>query len=322
MAQRLKVLLLAEEAAGIQTIKLLAESPHQVVAVLTASGGSGMGSGATVSAIASRAGFPVWPLRLVREKGFAERIRREAVDLLLNVHALCVLPPDVVAAPRVGSFNLHPGPLPNYAGLNAPSWAIYQGERRHAVTVHWMDGGIDTGPIAYETELDISDEDTGFSLSAKCVRAGLPMLRELLAAAAEGAPPRNPQPAGSRRYYGREVPQDGWIDWTMTATEVVNFVRACDYMPFPSPWGQPRAAIAGRELSVLKVTRTGERCSEAPGKVGARVGDEVLVASADEWVQLRRIQVSASVLPAGRFLQPGQQFDLPIRSEEAVSAAQ
>ena len=102
------------------------------------------------------------------------------MDLLLNVHALSVLPAELVAAPRIGSFNLHPGPLPGYAGLNAPSWAIYHGEKTHAVTVHWMDGGIDTGPIAYQSELEITDEDRGFTLSAKCVRAGLPMLQDLL----------------------------------------------------------------------------------------------------------------------------------------------
>jgi len=321
MAKPLKILLLAEEAAGIQTVKLLAGSPHRVTAVLTASSGGGMGSGATVSAVASRAGFEVWPLRLVKEKEFAGRVRREEVDLLLNIHALCVLPAELVTAPRIGSFNLHPGPLPRYTGLNAPSWAIYNGERTHAVTLHWMDGGIDTGPIAYEAELDITEEDTGFSLSAKCVRAGLPLLQHLLAAASEGAVPRRPQPPHTRQYYGREVPQEGRVDWTKPATQVLNFIRACDYLPFASPWGHPRASIAGRELSVLKAVRTGERTSDTPGKIGPRVGDEVLVASADEWVRLRRVRIGASVLPSGHFLQPGQQFDLPLRLEETTSAA-
>jgi methionyl-tRNA formyltransferase len=321
MAKQLKVLLLAEEAAGIQTIKLLAGSPHRVAAVLTASGASGMGSGATVAGVASRMGIEVKPLRLVKEKGFADRIRREEVDVLLNVHALCVLPAEVVTAPRVGSFNLHPGPLPDYAGLNAPSWAIYNGEHTHAVTLHWMDGGIDTGPIAYAAELEITEEDTGFSLSAKCVRAGLPLLQNLLTAAAEGAVPKRTQASRARRYYGREVPQGGRVDWTRPASEIVNFVRACDYLPFGSPWGHPRASIAGRELSVLKAARTGEQSSDMPGRIGPRVGDEVLVASADEWVRLRRVQVGASVLPAGHFLQSGQQFDLLSRLEEATSAA-
>ena len=319
MAQRLKILLIAEEAAGVQTVRLLAGSPHQVVAVMTG-GGGGMASGLTIDGVASRLGFPVWPVRRVKEKGFAETVRREEIDLLLNVHALCVLPGDLVAAPRLGSFNLHPGPLPRYAGLNAPSWAIYHGARSHAVTVHWMDAGIDTGPIAYETQLTVDDEDTGFTLSAKCVRAGIPLLNQLLQAAAEGAVPRRAQAAEPRHYYGREVPQQGRLFWTVPAAQVVNFVRACDYLPFASPWGHPAATIGGRELLVLKAARTGQPCTAPPGSVGEHVGTDVLVAAADEWVQVRRLRVGGSALPAAEVLQSGERFDLPAKSEEALSA--
>ncbi len=319
MAQRLRILLIAEEAAGVQTVRLLAGSSHQVVAVMTG-GGGGMASGLTIDGVASRLGFPVWPVRRAKEKSFAETVRREEIDLLLNVHALCVLPGDVVAAPRLGSFNLHPGPLPRYAGLNAPSWAIYHGERSHGVTLHWMDAGIDTGAIAYETELTIDDQDTGFTLSAKCVRAGIPLLQQLLDAAAEGAVPRRPQPALPRRYYGRQVPQEGRLVWTTPAVRVVNFVRACDYLPFASPWGHPGGSVGGRELLVLKAVRTGEPCTAAPGTVGRHVGRDVLVAAADEWVQVRRVRVGKSALPAAEVLQTGERFDLPAKSEEALSA--
>jgi methionyl-tRNA formyltransferase len=94
-------------------------------------------------------------------------LRERDVDILLNLHSLVVLGADVVAALRVGSFNLNPGPLPEYAGLNAPSWAIYRGESRHAVSLHWMDAGIDSGPIAYESSFEIDDSDTGLSLTAQ-----------------------------------------------------------------------------------------------------------------------------------------------------------
>lgn len=319
MAQRLRILLIAEEAAGVQTVRLLAGSSHQVVAVMTG-GGSGMTSGLTIDGVASRLGFPVWPVGRVKEKSFAETVRREGIDLLLNVHALCVLPGDLVAAARLGSFNLHPGPLPRYAGLNAPSWAIYHGAPSHAVTVHWMDAGIDTGPIAYEAQLTVDDEDTGFTLSAKCVRAGIPLLNQLLQAAAEGAVPRRPQAAEPRRYYGREVPQQGRLCWAVPAEQVVNFVRACDYLPFASPWGHPAASIGGRELLVLKAARTGERCTAAAGSVGEHVGSDVLVAATDEWVRVRRVRVGKSALPAAEVLQPGDRFDLPAKSEEVLSA--
>jgi methionyl-tRNA formyltransferase len=320
MARTLKILLIAEEAAGVQALRMLAGSPHQVLGVMTR-GVGGSSVGATVAGIASRLGYRLWPARQVKEAGFAENVRREGVDLLLNVHALYVLPAEIVATPRIGSFNLHPGPLPRYAGLNAPSWAIYHGERTHAVTVHWMDGGIDTGPIAYETELAIDEDETGLTLSAKCVRAGLPLLHDLLEAAAGNAVPRRPQPDIGRRYYGREVPHDGRLVWTESASSIVNFVRACDYLPFPSPWGHPRAYLAGRELGVLKATRTGERSEAPPGTVGPRVGSDVLVAARDEWVRVRRLQVASSTFPAADVLKQGERFAVPSPSEQPSHAA-
>jgi methionyl-tRNA formyltransferase len=319
MTRRLRVLLIAEETAGVETLRMLAGTSHDIVAVMTRGVGGGA-LGATVAGVASRLGYRLWPARQSLDNGFAELIRQERIDLLLNVHALYVLPQDVVAAPSIGSFNLHPGPLPRYAGLNAPSWAIYKGEHTHAVTLHWMDNGIDTGAIAYMVEFPIDQDDTGLTLSAKCVRAGLPLLHDLLEAASKHDVPRRPQPGMVRRYYGREVPHQGRLIWNEPAARVVNFVRACDYVPFASPWGSPRAYLAGREIVILKAGLTGEPSDAPPGTVGRRVGSEVLVAARDHWIKVRRVQVGSSTLPAADALRPGERFALP-PSAESVPAA-
>jgi methionyl-tRNA formyltransferase len=311
---RLRILLMAEEAAGVQTLRMLAGSIHEVVAVMTRGGATGA-VGATVAGVASRLGYQLWPARRSQESGFGEVIRGERVDLLLNVHPLYVLPSDVVTAPRIGSFNLHPGPLPWYAGLNAPSWAIYNGEPTHAVTLHWMDAGIDTGPIAYTAQLPIEEDDTGLTLSAKCVRAGLPLIHDLLAAASTGTVPRCSQPDGVGRYYGSEVPHEGRLIWTEPAVRVVNFIRACDYAPFASPWGLPRAYLAGREIVVLKAGLTGEPTDAPPGTVGRQVGTDVLVAARDEWIKVRRVQVGSSTFPAADALRQGDRFAVPMEAE-------
>jgi methionyl-tRNA formyltransferase len=314
MGHGLRILLIAEEAAGVQALRMLAGTAHEVVAVATQ--GEGIAAvGATVAGVASRLGYTLWPARRTQESNFAEVIRRENVDLLLNIHALYVLPVSVVEAPRIGSFNLHPGPLPQYAGLNAPSWAIFHGEHTHAVTLHWMDQGIDSGPIAYSVQLPIDQDDTGLTLSSKCVRAGLPLLHDLLAAAILRRIPRIPQSAGIRRYYGREVPHQGRLIWTEPAVRLVNFVRACDYVPFPSPWGSPRGYLTGREIVVLKAALTGERTDAPAGTVGPRIGTDVLVAAADEWIRVRRVQVGSFILPAADVLRQGDHFALPLGSD-------
>jgi methionyl-tRNA formyltransferase len=307
----MNVLLVAEESAGIQVLRMLASTQHRVVAVMTAPPSTG--GGATVARAAESLGVPVLPSDRVRDPRLADWIREQEVDLLLNVHSLYLIHGDIVAAPRIGSFNLHPGPLPEYAGLNAPSWAIYRGETHHAVTLHWMDPEIDTGAIAYESRFEIAERDTGLSLSARCVREGLPLIERLLAAAERGpeAVPARAQDLSRRTYFSaRDVPSDGWIDWSRPAVQIVRLVRACDYFPFPSPWGLPRIRVEGQLVAVTKAARTGDRASAESGTVGT-AGEGVRVAAADEWVAVQRVKVNGEAVPAEEVLAPGMHLGPP-----------
>jgi methionyl-tRNA formyltransferase len=302
----MKILLVAEEAAGLHVLRALVRE-GQEVCVLTASAAQG----ATVAAAAAEFGLTILPARKVKELAFADWVRESRIDLLLNIHSLHIVHPEVVAAPRIGSFNLHPGPLPEYAGLNAPSWAIYSGEVRHAVTVHWMNGAVDTGPVAYTSSFDISERDTGLSLSLKCVKLGLPLVSRLVEAAATDPStiPAEPQDPTGRRYFGREVPQGGNLRWGEPGRKVVDFVRACDYAPFPSPWGTPTARFGGRPIGVTRASRTGEPCTEAPGTVAATKGEGVRVACADEWIEIERLTVDGTPVAAASILEPGVLLD-------------
>jgi methionyl-tRNA formyltransferase len=297
----------AEESAGIQVLRALAGSPHELVAVMTAP--PTRGGGASVGGVAEQLGATIEPSERVRDAATADWIREQEVDLLLNVHSLYLIAGEVVGAPRIGSFNLHPGPLPEYAGLNTPSWAIYNGEQQHGVTVHWMEPGVDTGDIAFESRFDLSESDTGLSVSARCVREGVPLIERLLetAAADPAAIPRLEQDLSRRRYYKRaDIPDEGWIRWERPAKRIVDFVRAADYFPFGSPWGTPKTTVRDdEEIGIAKASRTGEAVAAEPGMVGGADEHGVLVAAADEWVRVERVLVGERPQPAGEVLRPG-----------------
>ena len=305
----MNVLLVGEESAGIQVLRLVAEAGHRLVGVLTAP--RTRGGGATVAGVAEQLGLLVLPSERVRDPELASWIRRNEVDVLLNVHSLFVIHADVVAAPAIGSFNLHPGPLPEYAGLNVPSWSIYHGERIHGVTLHWMEPTIDTGPIAYEQRFEMGDEETGLSLSARCVREGRPLVARLLDAAAQDRSSIRAvaQDRAVRRYFGKEVPHGGRVMWSMSARRVTAFIRACDYFPFASPWGHPTGRLGDRAVSIVKADQTGKRTRERPGTVGSVDDDGALVAAADEWVLIRRLQVDGSGVAPHELLRPGARFE-------------
>jgi len=237
-------------------------------------------------------------------------MRAEEVDLLLNVHSLYVIHGTVLGAPRIGAFNLHPGPLPRYAGLNAVSWAIYQGERSHGVTVHWMAPEIDAGPIAYQSLFPIDENDTALSLAARCVREGLPLMMRLLDVAAKHPAeiPAVPQDIEKREYFPAGVPEGGRLSWQWPAQKIVDFVRACDYFPFRSPWGHPRTSMGTQELAVVKARRTHLAADSPPGTVGESTGEGVKVASSDEWLLVTKLKIGKESIHPAKVLKGGEKL--------------
>lgn len=299
----LTVALVAEEAAGARALRLLAEREQPLAAVLTKT--------PSVAALAAELRVPQLQPDLVLDPAFASWLDQRNVDLLLNVHS--VLNPDagVLAAPRIGSFNLHPGPLPRYAGFNAPSWAIAEGEERHAVTVHWMTPEMDAGPIAYEQWFEIAPGDTGLRLASRCVHEGIPLLARLLADAERGAVSSRPQASEGAHFYWYEVPHGGRLPWQAGAKRVVDLVRAADYSPYPSPWGAFLTAVGGGDVAVLRASRTGEPSQAPPGAIGAPRDGAALVSAGDEWVLVEHSRRDGKDLTPASLLPEGGRCALP-----------
>jgi methionyl-tRNA formyltransferase len=301
------VLVCAEEAAGTQLLRSLGRRPeHRVAAVLTRPEATTAQAtiAATVATVARQMNLRLLPSRLVEDAAFADWVLREEIDILLNVHSLHIVHADVVRAPRIGSFNLHPGPLPRYAGLNAPSWAVYNGERTHGVTVHWMEPEIDTGPIAYQSMFDLAEDDNGVSVSARCVKLGLPLVLGLLDGAASdpGSIPAVRQDLSLRSYFGARPPYDCRLRWSWTAAKIERFVRACDYFPLESPWGHPIARLGTSELGLARVAFTGEHCREEPGALRRDGAGAIQAATGDEWIRLVRLYVEGEHVEPTRVL--------------------
>jgi UDP-4-amino-4-deoxy-L-arabinose formyltransferase/UDP-glucuronic acid dehydrogenase (UDP-4-keto-hexauronic acid decarboxylating) len=305
----MRILIVAEESPGVQLLRALAQSSGEIVAVMTTIDDTARIS--DVASVARKMGVEVWPAQRVRDAELVNTIRAERVDLLLNAHSLYIYHPAVLTAPRLGAFNLHPGPLPEYAGLNCPSWAILQGEKSYGVTVHRIVERIDAGTIAYQSRFDLDAEETALSLSVKCIRAGVPLLLQLVAAARTdpSSIPITEQDLTARRYFGREVPRAGALTWSLPASQVVSFVRAFDYHPFRSPWGRAHARLNDERIDVIKVKRTGQSSSATPGTLRCAESGEVQVATADEWIALGLLQRGGEHVAASEALAGAQRLE-------------
>ncbi len=261
---------------------MLERSAHQIVAIAVQPG---------ATCTSTSGDHPMtFDARRLRTADLAAELAAVRPDVLLNVHSLYKVHPAVLDLAAVGAWNLHPGPLPEAAGINVPSWAIANRHQEHGVTVHEMTENYDEGAIAYEDRFPIAEGATGLTLSAECARRGLRLIKQLIDQLAEDPAlvPRRRQALELREFYGTGQPNDGVVDWNLPALDIEAHVRAADFRPFESPWSMPRATVGDRELRLARVT-IGEVLSptDTPGDVQLdEAGEPLAVASANRWVRL------------------------------------
>ena len=206
-----------------------------------------------------------------------------APDWLFNVNTTQIFPAALLEVPTAGCLNMHPGWLPEYAGLHAHQWAIRNGEESFGATLHWMVPEVDAGPIAYQQKFPILSTETGLSLFIKCANTGVELaVRALREITAGGTPPRIAQDLSRRRVYVHREALDGRIDWSMSARQIRDFVRAADYRPFQSPTYTPQSTVGGRSFLVREVREETRKSSGPPGTILAVDDDGIVLAAGDQ----------------------------------------
>ena len=121
--------------------------------------------------------------------------------------------------------------------------------------------------------------------------------------------PLTSQDLSRREYFGKEVPDHGRLCWAASAERIVNFIRACDYFPFRSPWGEARARLGNNEVGIMKASRTGLASHADPGMVDQVSDSGAFVAAADEWVLVKKLKLEDKYFAAVDLLKPVDRFE-------------
>lgn len=187
-------------------------------------------------------------------------------DLILCASFPLRIPADVLALPRFGAINGHPSLLPKYRGANPVGWALRNGDQELGFTVHYMDTGLDTGPILSQGTVPIGDEDTAESLLAALGHLAFSLYPQAIARALAGDP-GEAQDGSLASDAPLFDPGDREIDWGRPAREVHNLVRGWHGLT-----DIPHGAFADLDGDRVLVTHTrlvgrSEERATAPGTV-------------------------------------------------------
>ena len=105
-------------------------------------------------------------------------------DRTADVLAVCgttVLKPDVFTKTPLGAINIHTGITPEYRSADPIFWALYRGEpEKVGVTIHYIDRGIDTGPIVHQEAVPVYADDSLATIYVRCIRRGAELYSQTL----------------------------------------------------------------------------------------------------------------------------------------------
>jgi len=171
-------------------------------------------------------------------------------DYLFSITNLKMLPDWLLAKAQRRAINFHDGPLPRYAGLNAPVWALINNETEHGVTWHEMQAGADTGAILIKRQFPIIPAETVFSLNTKCYQFALDGFVELLDRLHSDTLQSELQDFSQRSYFGltQRPPAAAVLDWRKPAQELDRLIKALDFGPYPNPVILPKIDLGSTLL--------------------------------------------------------------------------
>jgi len=153
-------------------------------------------------------------------------------DLIFSFYYRNMLPMSLLTRARLGAYNMHGSLLPKFRGRAPLNWAILKGATETGVTLHEMVEKPDAGRIVDQQAVPIGPDETAVEVFHKMTVAAEQVLRRSIRDLVAGKPKLRANDLSKGSYFGRRRPEDGRIDWSKSAKEIHDLVRAVA-PPFP-----------------------------------------------------------------------------------------
>lgn len=226
------------------------------------------------------------------------RLRQTPHDVMIVAAYGLILPPDVLAIPRLGCINIHASLLPRWRGAAPIQRAIEAGDAETGVTIMQMERGLDTGPMLLRQALPIADHDTSASLHDKLAVLGGTMIVEALIGLEQGKLPGIPQAQQGVNYAAKIGKEEAALDFRQSAGVLARKIRA--FNPFPGASAQ----FGTTTVKLWQAHALPGHTHAAPGSIlAANTRDGVRIACGEGILQVMELQKSGGKrLSATEFL--------------------
>jgi methionyl-tRNA formyltransferase len=268
-----------------------------------------------VQTLAEASAIPVrCPTSLRQPEAQAEFAELKPDAAVVAAYGL-ILPPAILAAPRLGCVNVHASLLPRWRGAAPIQRAILDGDGETGVTIMQMDVGLDTGPMLLQEAVPIGPQATAGELTHRLAALGGRLINEALEGINRNpldALIARPQPADGVTYAKKLSRDEARLDWRAPAAQLECQVRAFD--PWPGAFFLVDSPGSGERIRVLAAEIARHTGTEVPGTV---LDERLTIACREGALRPLRVQragraaMDTEALLRGFALPPGMVLPCP-----------
>ena len=235
MPTPLKIIFAGTPDFAVPSLQSLIDSPHEILAVYTQPDRpAGRGRKLTASPVkqcAEQAGINVEQPESLKDEEAQQRLADYQADIMVVVAYGQLLPPVVLAMPRLGCINVHASLLPRWRGAAPIQRAIVAGDSETGVTIMQMAKGLDTGDMLAKVTTSIEPNETASELHDRLAPLGNAALLDVLEQLNNGTANPEVQDESQTCYAAKLSKDEAPLDWQMPVEAVQRQISA--FNPFP-----------------------------------------------------------------------------------------
>lgn len=217
-------------------------------------------------------------------------LRQYQFDYLFSIVHLNIIPEDILNLATCMAINYHDGPLPAYAGINAPSWAIINDEKNHGISWHQMLASVDEGDLLYQEIIPIDSDETAFTLNWKCYQAATEGFSSVIEQISGTIKPKK-QNLENRSYFAKYQRPGNLccVNWNLPASAIARFIRAMDFGGYENNFARAKLHIDNQFYIIDKFSILSKQSTYEPGTISAIYHDGIDISTLDVDINLKKI---------------------------------
>jgi len=281
----MQIIFVGQAPFGRESLEALLSQGEQVVGVITAEDVANQKFPNPVKECALEHGISIYQANYYKTPEAISWVEQLQPDLLVLGFVTAFIPQEMIDLARLGGINYHPSLLPKYRGGSAINWAIINGEIETGVTIHFIDEGVDTGPIVLQEKVTIGPDDTVKSVYfEKLYPLGIKMLAKAVRLIREDHAQTLVQDEAKASFQPVITNKDTGIDWSQSTRQIYNLIRGAN----PSPG----AVTSHKEMSCKLFDAATGAENGSPGMVVSMNDDSFSIATGDGSITVYSAQIT------------------------------